>query len=107
MKETRGRYQKKENDLDIARAVLKKKKSNKILPTKKENCSMARARLLTPNVVIYSNKETRDTQNRGAYTSIFYGHNGNHKGPQGTHTVQKGVHRWSKETGGAVCNSSK
>jgi hypothetical protein len=32
------------------------------------------------------------------------GHNGNHKGPQGTHTVQKGVHRWSKETDGAVCN---
>jgi hypothetical protein len=26
MKETRGRYQKKENDLDIARAVLKKKR---------------------------------------------------------------------------------
>jgi hypothetical protein len=54
----------------------KKKKSNKILPTKqkKENCSVARARLLTPNVAIYSNKETRDTQNRGAYTSIFYLH---------------------------------
>jgi hypothetical protein len=26
MKETRGRYQEKENDLDIARAVLKKKR---------------------------------------------------------------------------------
>jgi hypothetical protein len=76
MKETRGRYQKKENDLDIARAVLtkKKKKPKKFYQQKKENCSMARARLLTPNVVIcsaderirlvrllrYSNKQTRD-----------------------------------------------
>jgi hypothetical protein len=35
MKETRGVTKKKENYLNIARAVLKKKKSNKILPTKK------------------------------------------------------------------------
>jgi hypothetical protein len=32
------------------------------------------------------------------------GNNHNHKGPQGTHTIQKGAHRWSKETDGAVCN---